>query len=66
MKLKIKEDYKEWSFGGGKSQRIKLTNLDPSQYEFYFKIYPEFFEVIEPKPVAKTQNNKDIKDDTNK
>lgn len=65
MKLKIKDDYKQWSFGGGRQQRVKLTNLHPSQYEFYFKIYPEFFEVIEEPKATKTQNN-DIKDDTNK
>ena len=28
MKLKIKEEYKEWSIGEGRNRPVKLKNLD--------------------------------------
>lgn len=70
MKLKIKDEYKEWSIAASRQRVIKLTNLDPSLYEFYYKNgYSEFFEeVVIKKDIkeVKTQNNKDIENDTNK
>ena len=67
MKLRIKEEYKDWSFGGGKLNKIRLSNLHPSLYEEYYKIYPDFFTIIEDKKVeVKKVENKEIKDDTNK
>lgn len=69
MKLKIKDEYKEWGFGASRSRVIKLVNLDPSLYEFYYlNGYSEFFEeIVEKKELKKeTQNNKDIENDINK
>ena len=65
MKLKLKEEYKEWSFGGGRTIKTELKNLDPSLYEYYFlNGYSEFFE--EEKVKKEIQNNKDIENDINK
>ena len=53
MKLRIKEEYKEFSIGGGRLKKIKLKNLDPSLYQsLYDNGYSEFF--YEEKPVKKT------------
>ena len=47
MMLKIKEEYLEYSIGGGKVKLTKFKNLNPNQYETYFNSgYSEFFEVI--------------------
>ena len=45
MELKIKEQYLEYSIGGGKVKSTKLKNLNPRHYEKYFNMgYAEFFE----------------------
>jgi hypothetical protein len=47
MELKIKEQYLEYSIGGGKVKSTKLKNLNPRQYERYFNSgYADFFEVL--------------------
>jgi hypothetical protein len=47
MELKIKEQYLEYSIGGGKVKATKLKNLNPNQYERYFNSgYDDFFEVL--------------------
>lgn len=75
MKLKIKEEYKEYSIGGGRVNTIKLKNMDPSLYEFYYKNgYKEFFEEVNTNIPKKGKSslepikgeNNDIEDDTNK
>ena len=70
MKLKIKEEYKEWSIGGGRNRPLKLKNLDPSLWEYYYlNGYSEFFEevIVEKKETKKEiSNNKDIENDINK
>lgn len=70
MKLKIKEEYKEWSICEGRNRPLKLTNLDPSLWEYYYSNgYSEFFEeVIAQKKETKKEilNNKDIENDINK
>lgn len=69
MKLKIKEEYKEWSIGGSRSKSTKLRNMDPYLYEYYYlNGYSEFFEeIVEKKDEKKTfQNNKGIENDINK
>jgi len=68
MKLKIKEEYKEWSIGESKNRLIKLKNLDPTLWEYYYlNGYSEFFEevIIEKKETKKEiiLDNKDIEDD---
>ena len=46
--LKVKEEYLEYSIGGGKIKSTKLKNLNPSQYELYYnKGFKYFFEIIE-------------------
>ena len=53
MKLRIKEEYKEFSIGGGRMNKVKLANLDPSLYQsLYDSGYSEFF--YEEKPSKKT------------
>jgi len=70
MKLKIKEEYKEWSICEGRNRPLKLTNLDPSLWEYYYlNGYSEFFEevIVEKKETKKEiSNNKDIENDINK
>jgi len=70
MKLKIKDEYKEWSIGGGRNRPLKLTNLDPSLWEYYYlNGYSEFFEevIVEKKEIKnEISNNKDIENDINK
>ena len=70
MKLKIKEEYKEYGFGGGRNRSMKFKNLDPSLYEYYYlNGYSEFFEevIVEKKETKKDiSNNKDIENDINK
>lgn len=64
MKLKIKEEYKDWSFGGGDLGKIRLQDLDPSLYEKYYKMgFNEFFEEIESQ---KKENKKVENNDTDK
>lgn len=68
MKLKIKEEYKEWSICEGRNRPIKLKNLDPTLWEYYYlNGYSEFFEevIIEKKETKKEVilNNKDIESD---
>ena len=47
MKLKIKEEYKEWSIGEGRNRPVKLKNLDPTLWEYhYLNGYSEFFEEV--------------------
>jgi len=47
MELKIKEQYLEYSIGGGKVKSTKLKNLNPRHYERYFNSgYADFFEVL--------------------
>ena len=47
MEIKIKEQYLEYSIGGGKVKEVKLKNLNPRHYERYFNNgYSEFFEYI--------------------
>ena len=56
MKLKIKEEYKEWSIGEGRNRPVKLKNLDPTLWEYhYLNGYSEFFEevIIEKKETKK-------------
>ena len=72
MNLRIKEEYKEYSFGGGRLNKIRLTNLDPSLFEYYYENgYSEFFEEVVDKTEKKIIiedkiENKDIENDTNK
>ena len=70
MKLKIKEEYKEWSICEGRNRPLKLTNLDPFLWEYYYlNGYSEFFEevIVENKETKKEiSNNKDIENDINK
>ena len=48
MMLKIKEEYLEYSIGGGKVKLTKLKNLNQNQYEKYFNMgFKDFFEIIE-------------------
>jgi len=60
MALKLKEEYKEWSIGGGGSKKVKLKNLCPSLYEEVYKSYPDFF----TKKVEKIEKQIIIEDDT--
>lgn len=54
MELRLKPEYLEWGFGGGKTLKRKLKNIDPSEFENIYNLgYTEFFEVIEKKPIMK-------------
>jgi hypothetical protein len=61
--MKIKEEYKNYSIGGGNLRTIRLADLDPSLYKKYADAgWSEFFEI----PVVKKSEKKNIKeDDTN-
>lgn len=48
MKLKLKEQYLEYSIGGGLMKATKLKNLKESEYiKYYNSGFQSFFEVIE-------------------
>lgn len=62
MKLRIKEDYKDWSVGTKTHKKVKLKNLDPALYEEVYKEHPEFFatekaKVVEVKEETKTKED---------
>ncbi|MFY8170052.1 MAG: hypothetical protein ACOVK2_02930 [Candidatus Fonsibacter sp.] len=47
MELKVKEEYLEYSIGGGKMKSTKLKNILPEQYEYFYNNgFEEFFNVI--------------------
>ena len=52
MKLKLKEEYKEWSVAVKTYKKIKLKNLDPVLYEEVYKEHPEFFATEKSKVVV--------------
>lgn len=65
MKLRIKEQYKDWGLGGGKLGKIKLENLHPSLYQKYYDLgWADFFEVV--KPEKKEEKIKTEDNDTDK
>jgi hypothetical protein len=72
MKLRIKEEYKEWSVAVKTIKKIKLKNLDPFFYEEVYKSHPEFFIIEKEKPVVKEVKKEEdekitnLPDDTNK
>lgn len=70
MKLRIKEEYKEWSVAVKTIKKIKLKNLDPFFYEEVYKSNPEFFTIEKPvvKEVKKQEDEKIniLPDDTDK
>lgn len=70
MKLKIKEEYKEWSISGSRVGTTKFKNLDPTLYEQYFLSgWSEFFEEVKGQKAEQKKeilNNKDIENDINK
>lgn len=48
MELKIKEEYLEYSIGGGKMKSTKLKNMIPEQYEYFYNNgFEKFFNIIE-------------------
>jgi hypothetical protein len=48
MRLTIKEEYLEYSIGGGKMKAIKLRNLPVGLYQKYYDLgYTQFFNVEE-------------------
>jgi hypothetical protein len=48
MNLKVKEQYMEYSIGGGSVKSVKLKNLNPLQYEKYYNMgFKDFFEIID-------------------
>ena len=57
MELKIKEQYLEYSIGGGKVKQVKLKNLNPHEYTKYYNTgFKEFFvsdskEIVEDLPI---------------
>ena len=68
-RLRVKEEYKEFSIGGGRFNKIKLKNLDPSSYEFLYKNgYEEFFYVEVKENITKTKKEaeKPSNDEENK
>lgn len=57
MKLRIKEEYIEYSLGGSKLKTRRLQDIPESQYERYNTLFPEFFEVVEDKPLTSTKKS---------
>ena len=50
MKLKVKEEYLEYSIGGGRLKKMKLHNIPTELYQKYYDMgFQEFFEVEEEK-----------------
>lgn len=58
MKIKLKEEYAEWSVGTKTKKVVKLKNLDPSLWADVALEHPEFFlmggEI--KKPIAKKED----------
>lgn len=71
--IKLKEEYRGYKIGGGKSKNIHLEDLSTRQMkELYHNGYSEFFEMIVPKkkvkkkePESEVEPESDIKEDTN-
>ena len=56
MELKIKEQYLEYSIGGGKIKSIKLKNLQPNRYEYFYNNgFSEFFDVIKEEEIKEEE-----------
>lgn len=61
MKLKIKEEYLDYSIGGGLLKTIKLIDIDPLLYEEYYNNgFSEFFEKEKKSSIIK--NNEVIEE----
>lgn len=76
MELKIKEEYLEFSIGGGKVKQVKLKNLNPYEYEKYYNLgFRDYFTnlnkiddkviVIEEDMLLEDIKIEDIEDDIN-
>lgn len=51
MELRIKEEYLEWSIGGGRVGKTKLKNIPADTYEkLYREGFKEFFYEVKPTP----------------
>jgi hypothetical protein len=64
MQLRLKQEYLEWSIGGGSMKTIKVKDIKPRDYEKYYKIDSRFFEMIEeviekPKKTKKIEIEED-------
>lgn len=58
MELKVKEEYLEYSIGGGKMKSTKLKNILPEQYEYFYNNgFSEFFNVIEEEVIIEEEVN---------
>jgi hypothetical protein len=66
MKLRIKEEYIEYSVGGTGLKKIRLQDIPEAQYNRYYNLFPGFFEVIEEeKKTKKVASKSKKKDDKN-
>jgi hypothetical protein len=67
MKLKIKEQYLEWSIGGGRVKNIKLKDIKEKDYpKYYDNGFQSFFEVIEEPKKKKVIEKIEEENDSNK
>lgn len=52
MELKVKEEYLEYSIGGGDMKVTQLKNIIPEHYDYFYNNgFSEFFIVIENKKI---------------